>query len=61
MKKLIYDVIVQEAKEILKETWNEYENPKWLNPVSFDDVLKALEDVVEATRLRDEIKLSTKT
>lgn len=52
MKKLIYDVIVDEAIKDLNETWDDYLKGGWFNTTTFDDVLEAEKKVIQAKRMR---------
>ena len=55
MKKSIHGLIVNEALDILKETWEKYNNPIFFNSATFDDVLDAYEDYLEAKRIQYEL------
>ena len=55
MEKSIHELIVNEALDILKEIWEQYENPSFLNDASFEDVLDAYKDYLEAKRIQYEL------
>ena len=52
MKKLIYDLIVEDAVQDLKDTWNDYLKGGQFNTTTLDDVLEAEQKVIKAKRMR---------
>ena len=52
----IHDEIIQELKEILEETWNDYNNAKKFIPTYISDVVEAQSNLAEALRNRDDIR-----
>lgn len=55
MKKNIHDLIVKDTLEILRDTWEDYNNPTLFNAITEDEVFEAQEQYIRALRNKKEI------